>query len=99
MATRQINNGVDVPAAGTAVPLSATRIAAVWVFLQAKVANTGKIYVGTSDVSSTSFGVELSSLDGYAIPPTSALNIYDLSDIYIDAGVSGDGVTVHYAVH
>ena len=98
MATRQIDNGVDVPAAGTAVALSATQIAAAWVFVQAKAGNVGKIHVGSSAVSSTSKQVELSATDGYTFPTSSVPNIYDLAEIFIDADTNDDGVWVGYGV-
>ena len=98
MATRQIDNGVDVVTAGTAVPLSATQIAAAWVFVQAKAANTGKIHVGSSAVSSTSKQVELSATDGYTFPTSSVPNIYDLQEIFIDADNDGEGAWVGYGV-
>ncbi|KKM00680.1 hypothetical protein LCGC14_1801990 [marine sediment metagenome] len=98
MAIKHIDNGVNVTTAGTAVPLSATRIVAGWVFLQAKTANTGKIYVGESDVSSTSKMVELSATDGFTFPDNAVPSMYDLKDIYIDASVSGEGVWVGYGI-
>ena len=98
MAIKHIDNGVNVTTAGTAVPLSATRIAAGWVFLQAKADNTGKIHVGESDVSSTSKMVELSITDGFTFPDNAVPNMYDLKDIFIDADTDGDGVWVGYGV-
>jgi hypothetical protein len=98
MATRQINDGVDVTSAGTAVPLSAAQLTAGWVFVQAKAANTGKIHVGSSAVSATSKQVELSPTDGYTFPTSSVPNIYDLAEIFIDSDTDGDGVWVGYGV-
>ena len=98
MAIRHIDNGVDVAAAGTAVALNATRIAASWVFIQAKADNTGQIHVGESDVSSTSKMVELSPSDGFTFPDNAVPNMYDLKDIFIDAGTNDDGVWVGYGV-
>ena len=98
MAIKHIDNGVDVAAAGTAVPLSATRIAAGWVFIQAKADNVGKIHVGESDVSSTSKMVELSATDGFTFLDNAVPNMYDLKDIFIDADDNDDGVWVGYGI-
>lgn len=49
--------------------------------------NTGSIYVGGSNVSSTAYGVELSAKDSITI----AVNNSNL--IYIDSSVSGEGVS------
>lgn len=98
MAIGQIASGVDVAAAGTAVPLSATQLTAGWVFVQAKAGNTGKIHVGTSLVSSTTKQVELAALDGYTFPTPSVPNIYDLTEIFIDADVNGEGVWVGFGI-
>ena len=93
-----IANGVDVSAAGTAVPLVSSQTAAAWVFIQAKAGNTGKIHVGGSTVSSTSKMVELSPTDGFTFPTPSVPNIYDLQEIFIDADTNDDGVWVGYGV-
>jgi hypothetical protein len=49
--------------------------------------NTGYIYIGGSDVSSTVYGSELAAKDSITI----AVNNTNL--IYIDASVSGEGVS------
>lgn len=74
--------------AGTRVQL-ATSTACVKVNIQAKASNSDYVYVGGSAVSATS---------GIALSPTSSitLNINDLSLIYIDSAVSGEGVTYLY---
>ncbi|MFE7082565.1 hypothetical protein [Priestia megaterium] len=53
----------------------------------AKKGNTGSIYVGGSDVSSTVFGVELKANEAFTFPVNNA-NL-----IYINASVSGEGVS------
>lgn len=49
--------------------------------------NTGSIFIGGSDVSSTVYGVELSAKDSITI----AVNNTNL--IYIDSSVNGEGVS------
>ncbi len=94
---RTIAGGVDVVTAGTAVALASVRTSAVWVSVQAKTANTGRIFVGGSSVGLADFGVELSALDEYTFPTGSAINMYELTTIFIDATVDGDGATVLFA--
>lgn len=79
------NGSKAVATAGTAVALStATTIKSVVV--KALYANTGTIYLGSSSVSSLN-GVELQSGDSVGI------DIDDLAKVYIDASVSGEGVS------
>lgn len=53
----------------------------------AKRGNTGYIYVGKGDVSSTVFGAELGELDSIT------LAVSNTNQIYIDASVSGEGIS------
>ncbi|WEK53337.1 MAG: hypothetical protein P0Y55_12155 [Candidatus Cohnella colombiensis] len=53
----------------------------------ARKGNTGSIYVGGSDVSSTVFGVEFKANESFTFPVSNA------NMIYIDASVSGEGVS------
>ncbi len=55
--------------------------------LIAKKSNTGNIYVGGADVSSTVYGVVLAANESF----TFAVSNADL--IYIDASVSGEGIS------
>ena len=93
---------VTVSAAGTRVTLgSGTALpskSAAWVLIQAKTTNTGRIFIGDSSVSSSSFGVELSALDSLSMPPCEVPNVYDLGHIFIDAADNGDGVTFLFEV-
>ncbi len=84
-----------VTTAGTAVPLSATKVMANWILIQPKPTNTGKIYLAGSDVSST-VGVQMSVGDADVVWPSATTNAYDLSTIYIDASVNGEGVKFIY---
>ena len=96
MATNHIDGGVDVASAGTAIPLASTRITAPFVTIQAKIANVGVIFLGGSNVSSTSFGIQLASGDSYTFPPVADIALYDLREIFIDAANDGEGITVLY---
>jgi len=75
---------MDVTTAGTALALSATQ-ACKKVDIQAKITNTGKIYIGGTSVDSDE-GLELRRGDIYS------LEIADLNDVYVDCSVSGEGV-------
>lgn len=89
------NFAKTVAVAGTAERLSATRLKARWVHIQAKTGNTGQIYHGASTVSS-SIGQELSRLEGFMYPPIKDECAYDLHTIWINAGVNGEGANVLY---
>uniref|UniRef100_A0A6M3KKS2 Uncharacterized protein n=1 Tax=viral metagenome TaxID=1070528 RepID=A0A6M3KKS2_9ZZZZ len=85
-----------VAAAGTAVTLESDRREVAVVIITAEtgtVANTGYIVVGDSDVDETA-----ATRTGHPLAAGDSLTLYgvDLSKVYIDAGVSGDGVTFLY---
>jgi hypothetical protein len=84
-----VGNGVTtVTTAGTEVALaSSTSIKSVTV--KALSTNTGFIYVGSSSVSSAN-GFELSSSE------TVSIDIDNLSKVYIDSSVNGEGVSYIY---
>ena len=63
----------------------------MWVEIVAKEANTGTIWVGSSTVANGN-GRPLVALQSILIYTT------DLANIYIDAEVSGEGVTFIYGV-
>ena len=75
----------NVTTAGTQLALATTQ-AVKGVVIKAKAANTGVIYVGASDVSSTT---------GFALAAGESitLDIDDLATVYIDSSVNGEGVT------
>ena len=75
---------MDVIAAGTAQVLSVSQ-ACKKVDIQAKITNTGKIYIGGSTVDSDE-GLELRRGDIYS------LEIGDLNNVYVDSSVDGEGV-------
>ncbi len=74
----------DIPTAGTRVQLAANTIIAG--VLEAPSTNTGNVFIGGSNVSSTVFGSELQP--GQSI----GVAIDDTDKIYIDAATSGDDV-------
>jgi hypothetical protein len=80
-----INGQKDVAAAGTAEALGGPT-AIVSVTIKALGDNTGNIYVGDSSVDSS---------NGFILEPgdSVSLDIDDLSDVYIDAQVNGEGVS------
>ncbi len=76
----------DVASAGTAVALdSARRVDSVVII--AKVANTGKIFYGGSDVASAT---QAGLAAGESIS-LGTLKPFDLADIFIDSSVNGEG--------
>ena len=76
---------VTVATAGTRVQLP--DYACHEVTIIAKDENTGNIYVGGSDVSSTVYGVKMAAKDSITL----AVNNTNL--IYIDSSVSGEGIS------
>lgn len=75
----------NVTTAGTRIQLPNYPCREVTVI--AKRGNTGSIYVGGNDVSSTVYGVELQSLDSFTF------QVSNTSVIWIDASVSGEGIS------
>ena len=81
-----------VASAGTAEALATTnRVKSLTII--AKAGNTGQVYVGGSDVSSaTNDGLDAGENISF-----NAASWLDIADIFIDTGVSGEGVDF-YAV-
>lgn len=75
----------NVATAGTRVRLSNIECREVTII--ARKGNTGSIYIGGADVSKDKFGVELSANESF----TFCVNNSQL--IYIDASVSGEGIS------
>ncbi len=85
-----------VAAAGTRERLVAIPTAASAFVIQAKEANTGVIYLGDATVtSSTVSGLSPGSTLSFGSDFPLSRSI-DLSDIYLDAAVSAEGVNVYY---
>ena len=88
-----------VTTAGTRVPLSTTSLVVAQAYVEAKVANTGLIYVGDVAVTSTlckrlEIPVSGEMLPSVSLAPTA--DLLDLKDIYIDSSVNAEGVNVLY---
>lgn len=82
-----------VTAAGTPEALSPTSVPAFKIAISALPTNTGNVYVGDENVDATApqKGVRVAA----AFPPL-ILEIGDLSQVYIDAAVNGEGVSFTY---
>lgn len=79
-----------VPTAGTEVQMAAARTAAAWVFVKPRSTNSGNVYVGGSNVSSTT-GLSLPNTHpGVLFPFSGAPGFYDLSLIWVDVATNGD---------
>tara|TARA_Y100000310_G_scaffold183744_1_gene183866 strand:+ start:333 stop:632 length:300 start_codon:yes stop_codon:yes gene_type:complete len=87
-----ISGEKTVTAAGTAEALASTqRVKSCAVV--AKLGNTGKVYLGGSDVASTTND----GLDPGDVVNLPAINWLDLAHVYIDVDTTGEGVDF-YAV-
>lgn len=78
-------NVITVTTAGTRVQLPT--LACNKVTIIAKRVNTGYIYVGMSTVSPSVYGVELAAKDSMDF------EVNNLNEIWIDASVSGEGIS------
>lgn len=89
-----LKHGVKtVTTAGTDVALASSVTHAKWVCIQAQTDNTGIIAVGEAGVDATvatGTGVALSAGESFTFPAG------DLSKIYIDSTVNGEGVRYSY---
>lgn len=97
-----------VPAAGTAVPLSATPVKCQWITFFPRIvggtSNTGEVRIGgrlqgaaTAPASiAQGTGMPLQPGDAGVAWPTGAPGMYDLAQIYIDADNNNDGVQYIY---
>ncbi len=88
-----------VTTAGTRVQISTTPLLVRSVIVCGMTGNTGHIYFGGSTVAAAN-GVDLSAGDctGWVpIASTGGSTAYDLSSVYVDASVSGEGANVTYA--
>ena len=75
----------NVTTAGTRVQLPSVSCREVTII--AKRINSGYIYAGGSNVSSTVYGVELSAKESYTFA------VANVNQIWIDASVSGEGIS------
>ena len=88
-----ISSAKTVSAAGTAEALAASSQRVKSVTIVAKTGNTGRVYVGGSDVSSAT-NAGLAPGDTLVVP---AVNWLDLRSLYLNVDTSGEGVDF-YAV-
>lgn len=86
-------------AAGAQERLTDSNIRVAAVTLQAERSNTGYVYVGDNQVSSTNYGVDLGAGDSITISAEtfgSGSADISLKDIWLAVSVAGDGVAVLY---
>lgn len=87
----------NVTTAGAAVPISATDLQVRSAVIQAKIANTGLIYVGSNAVdNSGDTGTALAAGETYVLAQGGSNDLYNLKATYIDADQDGEGVTVTF---
>lgn len=82
------NGKIVVTTSGTRVQLSSSTATAT-ITIRALSTNTGIIYVGNSSVTSSN-GFQLSPQE------TVSIDLSNLSNVWLDASVSGEGVTYIY---
>ena len=85
-ATTLYGGKAAVTTAGTRVALASSQALTKGVWVRALASNTGLIYVGTSSVSSTAAGTDLSPGESIWI------DVANLNTVNLDAAVSGEGV-------
>ena len=88
-----------VAAAATSEQLTTSNIRVPAVVITAERSNTGYVYVGDKEVSSTRYGVDLSAGDSIRMSAVDygwANAELSLKDVWLDVSVSGDGVSVMY---
>ena len=94
--SRDVGSGrKTVTAAGTREILLAGSIKVLSVTIKALRGNGGKVYVGDNLVSST-VGFELDAGDSIDLATDDPKKPIDLTQIYLDVGTSGEGVTFIY---
>ena len=90
---------VTVTTAGTAVPLSTTRIYTTAFAVRAKLTNTGDIFIGDSTVTSaTGMFLQPGESNEKTAQNVSrgVIQTFELSKIFLNASSSGDGAIVEY---
>lgn len=89
----------NVTTAGTAEEISPTSLQVRSAVIQAKKDNTGSIYIGSSEVdNSGNKGTFLNAGEAYTLAQDGTDELYNLNEVFIDADVSGEGVTVTYFI-
>lgn len=98
MSVAFVDGRAVVASAGTAERISSTSAAATSITITAETDNTGIMVVGNSTVVATLAsrrGAPLAAGDSITITPK-GLEAIDIKNIWIDATVTGDGVTFLY---
>ena len=91
-----VSTSKTVTTAGTRVQLLTATTNVYWVDIQADCDNTGNIFVGDSTASS-SVGITLRPCTVLPISPGAvARDALNLTNIWIDSSVNGEGVTINY---
>ena len=86
-----------VTTAGTRVQVnSGTSLLCYSVILTAEESNTGDMFVGSTDVSSTQNAKQLAAGESITLGFWSPIPQFDLSSIWLDSSVSTDGCQVHF---
>lgn len=89
---------ITVTTAGTAVALASSKELVKKLVIQALKGNTGDMYVGASDVDSTSEnGICLDARESFTLTPDMINgndDYIDISKIYVDASVNGEKVAI-----
>lgn len=89
----------NITTAGTELQLTTTKTNAYGVKIKAKIGNTGNMYVGHDNTVSATTGFELDA--GEMVDVAALLGVdkdtpIDLSQIWLDSSVNGEGVCVVY---
>lgn len=92
-----------VTTAGTRVQVTTANLLVWCVSVQALSTNTGKIYLGDSNVSSTRCIAELPPggaciIEGYQMYQKGLLELLDISGFWIDSSANGDKVHLGYLI-
>lgn len=88
-----------VATAGTAVQVSTADTAVYDILFQAPSGNTGAVYIGLSDVDSTTYIVTLAKGESWATSGSiggPSAGQFILSDYWVDAATNGDKVNIAY---
>lgn len=99
MAVSPTNETKTVTTAGTRVRMTTTSTYVISVYIEALKTNTGVIYVGGSDVSSTKYIAALSAGVGFGISTDARGRLggeFELSSLWFDSSVSAEKVQVTY---
>lgn len=88
-----------VAATGTRERMTNSNLKVASIMIKAETSNTGIVYVGDDQVSSSTYGIDLSAGDTVELT-SDDLGWADakilLREVWLDVSVSGDGVSVTY---